>query len=116
METQKLKNQLLSIANTIQAILSELPETAIETVRSQSRRDNCPVCKQAFTEKDPMMSRGVHSRCYKRVQRENRLEEAELSGLLLPKVQSGRRKLINLDEVINGLQESKKKPTRNPKK
>ena len=116
METQKLKNQLLSIANTIQAILSELPETAIEAVRIQEHRDNCPVCKQVFSDEDPMMSRGVHSRCYKRIQRENRLEEAELSGVLLPKIQSGRRKLIDLNEVINSPQELKKKPARNSKK
>jgi hypothetical protein len=116
METQKLKNQLLSIANTIQAILSELAEKPTETVRSEEHRSICPVCKEAFSDSDPMGSRGVHGRCYKRIQREKRLEEAELSGVLLPKVQSGRRKLIDLNEVINGLQESKKKPARNPKK
>jgi hypothetical protein len=116
METQKLKNQLLSIANTIQAILSELPDKSNETVRGEEHRNSCPVCKKAFSDTDPMMSRGVHSRCYKRIQRENKLEEAELSGVLLPKTQSGRRKLIDLDKIINGLQEPKKKPTRNPKK
>lgn len=116
METQKLKNQLLSIANTIQAILNDLSESPPETLRFQGSRDHCPVCKEAFSEDDPMTSRGVHSRCYKRIQRANRLEEAELSGVLLPKAQVGRRKLIDLNEVINGLQESKKKTTRNPKK
>jgi hypothetical protein len=116
METQKLKNQLLAIANTIQAILSELSDNPVKVVGDKEHRNNCPVCKEPFSELDPMGSRGVHGRCYKRIQRENRLEEAELSGVLLPKVQSGRRKLINLDDVINGLQEPKKKPTRNPKK
>lgn len=116
METQKLKNQLLSIANVIQAILNDLSESTNEAARLQGHRDHCPVCDKAFSEKDPMTSRGVHGRCYKRIQREKRLEEAELSGVLLPKAQVGRRKLIDLNEVINGLQESKKKTTRNPKK
>lgn len=116
METQKLRKQLLTIANVLQAILNDLPDNELKPARNIVDRDNCPVCRLPFTDDDPIAQRGVHGRCYKRIQREGKLEEAELSGIILPKTHSGRPKSIDLNKIINPPQEPQKKSARNPKK
>ncbi len=63
-------------------------------------RTVCPVCSGKLDD-GTGLERGVHSRCYKRLQREKRITEAEMTGILFPKQAAGRRPTIDLDAVLS---------------
>lgn len=116
MDTQIIRKQLLSISAIVNSLLAELEEQK-QSATKEARKERvfCPVCDLPFSDKDPDDGRGVHSRCYKRLQRENKLQESEEAGVLLPKKKVGRKRLIDIDAIIDKTKNLSKKSGRNPK-
>jgi hypothetical protein len=100
MGDSKLRERLLRLAAELQSIASELAEEPLAVAGTKATtRTHCPICGESLDDGTRIV-RGVHARCHKRLSRENRLGDAELSGILLPKEKTGRKTKINLDEVL----------------
>jgi hypothetical protein len=97
MTDSSLRERLLKLAAELQNIASELAEEPLKVVEQE--RTNCPICGESLDDGFRVI-RGVHERCYKRLSREKRLGDAELSGVVLPKEKTGRKTKIDLDEVL----------------
>jgi protein-arginine kinase activator protein McsA len=116
MDTQIIRKQLLSISAIVKTMLAELDDSKQSAPKqAKQKRSVCPVCDLDFTGDDPDNGRGVHSRCYKRLQRESKLQESEEAGVLLPKQKVGRKRLIDVDAIIDKTKNLSKKSGRNSK-
>jgi hypothetical protein len=116
MDQQLIRKQLLSISAIVNSLLADMDNSSRVNVQPKlQKRVSCSVCDLLFTDDDPDNGRGVHSRCYKRIQRENKIQESEEAGILLPKQKAGRKKLIDVDAVIDKSKNLNKKPGRNSK-
>tara|TARA_R110000868_G_scaffold389115_1_gene658278 strand:- start:1066 stop:1422 length:357 start_codon:yes stop_codon:yes gene_type:complete len=116
MDTESIRKQLLSISAIVNSMLAAMEQPKQPTASdARQKRVFCPVCDLPFTDGDPDDGRGVHSRCYKRLQREDRLQESEEAGVLLPKKKVGRKRLIDIDAIIDKTKNLSKKSGRNPK-
>lgn len=112
MDAIRLKKQLVEISILIDAMLIALSGDTDQPKREP--RSICPVCDEPFVEGETIQ-RGVHARCYKRASRENRVAELEKAGVLLPR-NSGRKRSIDLETVIQKANSIGKKAGRNSKK
>lgn len=102
---KNIQSAIVALQKALSALGTQEPSAPTAQTRTV-----CPVCNGEM--KPDATIRGVHPKCYQRLQREDRLDEAELLGVLLPKDSPGRKKLINLDNV---LQKNSDKHSRKPK-
>ena len=103
MENQEIRIRVVKAIASLQDLLIAIDSDKLKEAKPVSgvdlNRTVCPICKGNLDD-GTGLERGVHSRCYKRLQREKRITEAEMTGVLFPKQAVGRRTKIDLDEVL----------------